>query len=223
MAQALRQQNQLAAQTSPSTQNTPKPLYDESVKVGKVFDLPWALPFGFGACAQRFLVISNSRAGDNLWICAPILTYNGHGVGKHSEDQKFNHAIAYSGTEPPWPQKDELPEPGNHGMLREAIHIVPDAWIALDDMSRISFGAVVAFTPDFVAKAKHFGRVHPEHLERLVRMRNFTWMRAVGTGLLNGEQLVKDKDKVKDKDEDGDDEEEGSDAEDDAGSEEEDD
>lgn len=128
--------------------------------VGRVFLVLWAEPAGGNQTVvtvqvggtvlnhmgervfskvRRFVVIRESA---NYCSALPITTYSGRGVSKRGV-VKSEHAIIYTGKNPPPAHQLERPARGESGMRPEAIRVDPDsATDRLDPMSRIDFGGV---------------------------------------------------------------------------------
>jgi hypothetical protein len=88
---------------------------------------------------RRFVVI---RESDQYCNALPITTYSGRGVAKRNV-VKSEHAIIYTGRDPPQPRPDERPLRGETGMRSQSIRVDPDNRTdRLDEMSRIHFGGV---------------------------------------------------------------------------------
>jgi hypothetical protein len=88
---------------------------------------------------RRFVVI---RESDQYCNALPITTYSGRGVAKRNV-VKAEHAIIYTGRDPPQPRLDERPSRGETGMRSQSIRVDPDNRTdRLDEMSRIHFGGV---------------------------------------------------------------------------------
>jgi hypothetical protein len=104
----------------------------------------------------------------------PLLTYNRHGVGR-PDVIKSEHAIAYTGREPPSPTKNELPDLGSHEMpMREAIRVKPiDKLHKLDIMARINFSKI--YTVEHHVKVYNFGIVHDEFMDLFQRHFETVW------------------------------------------------
>lgn len=127
---------------------------------------------------RRFVVI---REGENYCSALPITTYGSQGVSKRGI-KKSEHAIIYTGREPPTPSQAEAPNQGEQPMLSRPIRVVPDDKSdALDPHSRLDFGKV--HTVQHNIKAKAFGKVHPESMEALRVQFAEVWLGSVSSRL----------------------------------------
>lgn len=97
---------------------------------------------------------------------SPIGTYGGKGVSK-DRVKKSDHAIIYSGRQPPQPVDNEMPKRGERGMRPNAIRVDPDEREdKLDPMSRIDFGK--PHTVHHNLKVRSFGMVNGRSREQLL-------------------------------------------------------
>ncbi|KAK4506244.1 hypothetical protein PRZ48_004209 [Zasmidium cellare] len=104
---------------------------------------------------RRFVVI---REGNTYCSAVPITTYGGQGVAKRGV-AKDEHAIIYTGREPPSLAPQEMPGRTEMAMRPIAIRVVPDDKAeTLDPYSRIDFGKV--HTIQHNIKVRPFGKVH---------------------------------------------------------------
>ncbi|TKA75900.1 hypothetical protein B0A55_07211 [Friedmanniomyces simplex] len=122
--------------------------------------------------ARRFVVV---RPGSNYCTALPIVTYGEKGVAKMGIN-KSEHAIIYTGRQPPEPRADELPNRTELGMRSRPIRLVPDQPTdKLDSMSRIDFGK--AHTIQHNIKVKPLGMVHPSSMDALTSQFFAVWLK----------------------------------------------
>ena len=94
------------------------------------------------------------------------MTYGGQGVGKLYV-KKSDHAIIYSGRNPPASMSSERPARGELGMRSYAIRVDPDKRDEkLDPMSRIDFGKM--HTIHHNLKVRPFGMVNDNSISHLL-------------------------------------------------------
>jgi len=165
----------------PSFKTRPQPR--KFFTIGKVFLTLWVEPAGESKTAitkmergvttgrygesvhskvRRFVVI---REGNTYCSALPIVTYGQQGVGKPGVN-KSEHAIVFTGKDPPVPLPTELPQRGETGMRSEPIRINPDdPSDKLDPVSRIDFGKV--YTVLHNVKVRSMGEVHPKYMSAI--------------------------------------------------------
>lgn len=157
-------------------------------KVGKVFMVLWAEPAGVDTATiistqtrgmsvgrygeavyssvRRFVVV---REAETYCSALPVTTYHGRGVAKPGV-KKSEHAIIYTGRQPPEPHPDERPTRQDEGvgMRLKPIRIDTDSREdKLDPMSRLNFGAI--HTIQHNIKVKAYGMVHVNSKDDLLR------------------------------------------------------
>jgi hypothetical protein len=97
--------------------------------------------------------------------CRPIVTYNKQGVAKLGV-VKQHHAIAYTSSQEPQPERNERPTSADLGPMLPGIRIVPKTLRSkLDKMMRVDFSRM--YTVEHNVKVFDFGDIHPAHLGRL--------------------------------------------------------
>lgn len=101
------------------------------------------------------------------------MTYNGQGVAKRGLT-KSDHAIIFTGKEPPALDASEAPARGEIGMRQGAIRVDCDMPGAkLDRMSRIDFGK--PHTIHHNLKTKSFGKVNRDSMANLLYQFQAVW------------------------------------------------
>lgn len=194
------------------TEGESEPLYSnfrlkshDFFSVGRVFFVLWAEPAGESQTAittqepsdstlqgrykgervfskvRRFVVV---RKGKDYCSALPIMTYSKQGVGKQGVN-KSEHAIIYTGSQPPKPLSSELPQSaGEAPMRQQAVRVVPDDRESkLDPMSRIDFGKV--HTVQHNIKVRPFGMVHQQSMQALVTQFGNVWLGAPASAASN--------------------------------------
>ena len=131
----------------------------------------WRLQFGERIYSEirRFVII---REGPSYCTALPISTYDGQGVGKKAI-LKSEHAIAYTGREPPPLTPAELPKHGEHGVLGSIRVNLDSPEERLDPMSRINLGKL--YTIEHNIKVRSVGMVHNDSKSPLLRMFTQVW------------------------------------------------
>lgn len=164
--------------------------------VGKVFMVLWAEPAGEqktlvtgGISTSKTSGITQGKHGEmvfskvrrfvvirealNYCSALPITTYGSQGVGK-SHVTKSEHAIIYTGRNPPNPMSSEEPVRGEQGMRPDPIRVDPDdKEDKLDPRSRIDFGKV--HTIQHNIKVKSYGKVNEKSMQALQKQFNLCW------------------------------------------------
>jgi hypothetical protein len=105
-------------------------------------------------------------------ICRPIVNYNRQGVAKPGM-VKRHHAIPYTLSIQPLPERNQLPRPNELSML-PGIRMVPgNKILTLDKMPQIDFSWL--YTVEHDVKVFDFGKVRRSHFNSLI----WRWLRFV--------------------------------------------
>lgn len=132
---------------------------------------------GSDSCTALYVHLrKTNRAQSNCY--RPIKTYGGVGVAKKNV-RKSDHAIIYTGKEPPPPRPDEAPARGEYGLLPQAVRVDgDDPAQKLDVMSRVDFGKV--YTIEHNVKVRSMGKVNRAYEQPLLYQLQRVWASTMG-------------------------------------------